>query len=281
MPPSFQSESIRLLRENWGQNVQALAEEAYAIFQTKMASTSAAPTTINNEGAGPSQVINQPQSGQSIVFNPRPLVPPQLPDSSLYLGMPEASIDIGSDGGLILEGSSISFSIPDGTGAFQTYNLQDILQQIQEGGGGGFPGVVVSGGPGVNYQVRVWPQGFGGPPQVVPVQQLQIPADETIPADTWVIAVKAGNAYYMQHPLPTSMPGEVMGKSTGEEAGAGDRYEVTVWPYGYTNPSKVVNVTQLDIDPDSTIPTGTAVMVTRATDDWYMQVPVWQEDLPP
>ncbi len=67
-----------------------------------------------------------------------------------------------------------------------------------EGGGGGFPAQIISGGPGQEYVANIYPEGLSGSPETVNITQLQIDAMETLPAGTWCIAVKAGENYYCQ-----------------------------------------------------------------------------------
>ena len=170
----FGTQALRLLRESWP-SVDMLAQELYAIFQDTNP-TSSGPLTINNNTpAGPGMTINN--SGGS--------------GSSINLGRngtPSVNFGLGPDGGLIITAPSVSSQTPGG-------------QPAPIGGGGGVPGQVLSGGPGANYQVKIYPTGLAGPTKTVSAVQLQIDPGETIPAGTWALVAQAGGNYYMEVPV--------------------------------------------------------------------------------
>jgi hypothetical protein len=69
-------------------------------------------------------------------------------------------------------------------------------------GGGGTPCQILAGGPGAGYTANVYPQGLAQPSQAVSVQQLQIAANDTIPAGTWTLATLGGDGnWYIQVPV--------------------------------------------------------------------------------
>ncbi len=61
-------------------------------------------------------------------------------------------------------------------------------------------------------------------------------------------------------------------------SGEGDTYSVLLYPNGKNrepDPPTSVTVTQLQIDPNSTIPEGTWALVVETGDGYAMQVPMW------
>ena len=64
---------------------------------------------------------------------------------------------------------------------------------------------MATGGSGNSYEVDAYPNGLDADSIHVTARQLQIDADETIPAGTWVILAKTGDGgtahYYMQVPV--------------------------------------------------------------------------------
>ena len=74
----------------------------------------------------------------------------------------------------------------------------------------------------------------------------------------------------------TSMtPGQVQAKN------ADGTYSVILFDTNLTTFDRTVNVTQLQIDPDETIPAGTWVVVAEHKSGFIMQVPVWLEEEEP
>lgn len=72
-----------------------------------------------------------------------------------------------------------------------------------------------------------------------------------------------------------SMPGQITG-------GSGNTYQVDVYLNGLNGNKKNVTVTQMSIDPNATIPTGTWTTVvqsgTKSNLSYSMMVPVWGAD---
>lgn len=63
-------------------------------------------------------------------------------------------------------------------------------------------------------------------------------------------------------------------------SGSGQTYQVTLYPSGPAGAAgQTVSVTQLDIASDAAIPEDTWTIVTQSGGSYYMQVPVWLEDL--
>lgn len=87
---------------------------------------------------------------------------------------------------------SYSFQLNDYTVPVPNVDSQNI--------GGGIPGKVLSG-TGKNYSVALYKNGLNVPPVNVFCQQLQINAEEQIPAGTWTLVTKVGSNYYMQVPI--------------------------------------------------------------------------------
>lgn len=69
------------------------------------------------------------------------------------------------------------------------------------GGGSAAPAKIISGGPGVDYTAEIYTNGTGADPITASIKQLDIDASETIPTDTWVIAIKVSNQWYCQVPV--------------------------------------------------------------------------------
>ncbi len=182
----LREQSIRLLRTKW-KEAQSLAEEVYAILNSDTPFTIDGPVTINNQTGGPAVTINQ-TNDNSQVFNVTRTDPgtPQLP------GLPPLPpATPGRRHVLIIN--------EDGTMEYDEYDPggQPDPQPRSQGGGGGFPGTVVSGS-GSSYRVSILTeQGT----QVVDATQIQIAADAAVPAGTGVIVAKVGSSYYMQAPV--------------------------------------------------------------------------------
>ena len=61
--------------------------------------------------------------------------------------------------------------------------------------------------------------------------------------------------------------------------GPGATYQVSVYKNGPTGAATAATATQLQIDSGETIPVGTWTIVTLVNNKYYMQVPVWLDDL--
>lgn len=169
---------VRLMREKW-KDANELAEEITAIFNSEEPMTFDGPITINNNTDGPAITINNGSTGDTISINNHPIPPPQFP------GYPPVNIpDIG------------------GTITNVTINNQgqSSNQTVVSGGGGGFPGQIISGS-GNTYSVAVYESSLSGSPITRSVRQLQIDPSATIPPDSWVMVGKVGPDYFMQFPV--------------------------------------------------------------------------------
>jgi hypothetical protein len=82
-------------------------------------------------------------------------------------------------------------------------------------------------------------------------------------------------------PAPVSVGGGGGGGIPGQvqSGGPGPSYQVAIYTAGLAGGFIVVTVTQLQIDPDETIPVGTWALVTQAGANYYMNVPTWAADL--
>jgi hypothetical protein len=68
----------------------------------------------------------------------------------------------------------------------------------------------------------------------------------------------------------TLVPGKVL------SGGPGATYQVQLYPNGPSGGAgDTVTCTQLQIDPNETIPAGTWAIVAKSNNAYYMQVPVW------
>lgn len=70
------------------------------------------------------------------------------------------------------------------------------------------------------------------------------------------------------HSTPGQIPGII-------RSGTGNSYLVDIYRNGYPGSFSSVNVTQLQIDPNDTIPPGTFVMVSQFGQKFQMQAPVY------
>jgi hypothetical protein len=179
----FGNQALRLLREKWS-SPNELAEELYAILNSNVPMTLTGPVTINNSSpTKPALTVrNFGQNDQGVNIQKRPLL--QGPNFPPIPGITFPPLGVFGDGTL---GSNLG--------------SQGQAQQQQQPGGGGFPGKVLSGGPGATYKVAVYQSGLGGKPTTVSVTQLQIDPAETIPAGTWAMVSQVGSSYYMQVPV--------------------------------------------------------------------------------
>ena len=84
--------------------------------------------------------------------------------------------------------------------------IEIIRQDIEFAGGSGgsssaFPAKITAGGPGTEYTADIYTSGTGEDPISAAITQLDIDSADTIPADTWVIAVQVGGVYYCNAPI--------------------------------------------------------------------------------
>jgi hypothetical protein len=186
----FKKQSIRLRREKW-QNADELAEEIYGILNSDEPIEITSPVTINNTTGAPGLTINQHgDTDQGMVINRFPEPPTQFPDIPPF-DFPDG---VGTQIVIVINGDGTisTGSGPPGT----TINTTT----IETGGGGGFPGVVVSGS-GDTYEVDVYESGLNESPTRRTVTQLQIAEDAEIPAGTWAMIGSAGESMFMQVPV--------------------------------------------------------------------------------
>jgi hypothetical protein len=173
----FGTQALRLLREKWP-NATMLAEELYAIFDDTNP-TSSGPIKIAQPAGTPPPGIT-PE-----VFD----VPPWAP-LTFGSGPDATSFQIAPDGGLTISSPSVDFTTPDGK------PLKPMAQAST------FPGQVQSGGPGQGpYTVDVYQKGLGQPPTSMPVTQLQIAENDTVPVGTWVLVAVTDFENFMQAPV--------------------------------------------------------------------------------
>mgnify|MGYP000909049653 CR=1 FL=1 len=182
-------QSIRLMRESW-HDANELAEEMRAIFNSEEPIVFDQPITINNNTGEPAITINNGGNGPTIEINNNPTPPIQFPDYPPITipDFPEIppTIIYNNDG-----------TIVDGDG-----EPVDQGGTVSGGGGGGFPGLVVSGS-GDLYEVDVYERGTGEPPTRRFVRIMQIDEDATIPAGTGLLVARVTNGsnvfeYYSQ-----------------------------------------------------------------------------------
>lgn len=211
----FKDAAIRLGRNAWT-SAQALSEELRAIFNADKGMTLDGPLTINNRTDQSPLTINQfgPSDLGIQIIRRTPPEAPQYPDNAVSVGgveLPGYSpfgptelapgsrtiLTIGPSGDITLvTGSDTGVTVPP-----SPVPPQNAGEPQEPQGGGGTPGVVLSGGPGASYQVRIYPDGLSSAGEVVSVTQLQIAADATVPAGTWAVVTQAGGSYYMQVPV--------------------------------------------------------------------------------
>jgi hypothetical protein len=166
----LREQSTRLLRED-GWSAQGLADELFAIFNAEVPFTIDGPVVIVNTDNAPAITIDQAGPLDTVFEIRRPGIPSvQLPDiPPLTLGgddIPNGhprDTRIGSDGFVV-------------------------------GGGGGIPGVVVSG-TGDTYQVLLRDG------RTVTVTQLQIDPTATIPAGSAAFVTLYQGAFVMLVPV--------------------------------------------------------------------------------
>ena len=190
----WRNQAARLLRERWS-DANTLAEELYAMF------TSDAPVEIDSplvvtaspgQQAPPIVVRNFGQNDAGVQIQRR--VPDQLDFPEIP---PLPTLETGD----FTVTNYYSDQAPE---VFQNPAPGGVQpgggSPIQSGGGGGTPGVVLSG-TGDSYQVNIYPNGLAASPTEVTVTQLQIDPSAEIPAGTWALVTTAGGAYYMAVPV--------------------------------------------------------------------------------
>ena len=212
-----------------------LAEELYAMFQADGLVVDG-PLTINNSTTDPAITVTlqNPDASPDIEVEPYPN--PEEEEEAQEIGRAEpmaALIISGSDtayrilpypDGPLQEPSGVveATAILNSNSASQvepgTWVLAVRVHQRQEGvvvtpgsyyfiapaggGGGGIPAKITAGGPGVTYTAELYEDGPSEAATAsVTVTALQLDAAETVPANTWVIALQIGASYFFQPPV--------------------------------------------------------------------------------
>lgn len=190
----LRDQASRLIRTKWIGNADLLAEELYAIFTGDVPIVFDSPVTIINETGEPAiNVRDFGDSDASIRIEKRPLPKVDLPDIPPLDDSGAGRVQIryvypDGDEGWEGDGGDPPDTNP-GTGS-----------PIGQEGGGGFPGVVVSGTED-EYLVDVYEGGLSEAPTQRTVTQLSIASGEQIPAGTWALVGKVGDEYFMQVPV--------------------------------------------------------------------------------
>jgi hypothetical protein len=199
----MRDQAPRLLREKWPDAV-TLAEEIFAIWTSEKPVKIDGPLEVTNDTGKPSITINQGDAGDvaiTINNNPVPVPPdPGLPDN---VNIVENTYITNIYGDGTTEGFPEPPVPPPGPEVPQPGTGENPI--VAEGGGGGFPGKVISQTSGAVYSVAVYEQGLSESPTTREVTQLQIHEDATIPADTWTIVGTVGTganvSRFMQVPV--------------------------------------------------------------------------------
>ncbi len=194
----LRDQASRLIRTKWGHpSVDLAMQELFAIFTGDEDIVFDSPVTIvNTSDQAPLTIRDFGDSDQSISITKQRQPPPDIPEIP--------PLDFDGVGGV-----TIRNIYPDGGDEFWEGDRgapPDTTRGTgapagSGSGGGGFPGKVVSGGPGSTYLVDVYEEGLSSAPVQRTVTQLSIDAAETIPADTWAVVGKVGDDYFMQVPV--------------------------------------------------------------------------------
>lgn len=173
--------AIRILRQKWKpEQIDALAQEVFAQFNTQADQTTVGPQTVDTTATpGPALTLQPNQT------DPRPTQNSQ--DPGMVIQTP------GDGGGTttLTTGGDITYQenppMQGGTG----------VGKPNPPAPGFAPGTVISGA-GDTYQVSIpTPKG----PAIVICKIVQIDPTETIPAGTGLILVRMGKTYYAQVPV--------------------------------------------------------------------------------
>jgi hypothetical protein len=190
----FKNQIPRLRRQKWA-NVQMFADEMIALLSSDAPIEIDSPIVINNDtNQSPITINNHSNSDDDITINRYPEPPIDLPEIP-------------------------PFDFPDGVGDVIIIHINDDGIEVEDApaddpsnptprpsstpsGGGGLPGVVVSG-TGDSYEVDVYEDGLDLPATRRTVRQLQIDSSETIPEGTWAVVNKmtlpsGEDFYFMQ-----------------------------------------------------------------------------------
>lgn len=188
----FKNQIPRLRRQKW-KDVQTFADEMIALLSSDAPIQIDSPVVINNTtDQSPLTINNYSNSDDDVTINRYPEPPVQLPEFPPF-DFPDGVGDV-----IIIHINEDGVDVDDAPANDPTDTTP---RPETTSGGGGFPGQVVSGGPGDEYTVNVYESGLNSPPTLRTVTQLSIHEDATIPADTWVMVGKVGEEYFMQHPV--------------------------------------------------------------------------------
>lgn len=188
----FKNQIPRLRRQKW-KDVQLFADEMIALLSSDAPIEIDSPVVISNTtDQAPLTINNHSNSDDDITINRYPEPPIDLPEIPPF-DFPEdvgdvIVIHINEDG---IESEEAPADDPTDVSP----------RPSRSSGGGGFPGVVVSGGPGASYQVDVYESGLSQAPTRRTVTQLSIASDETIAAGTWTLVGTVNSEYFMQVPV--------------------------------------------------------------------------------
>lgn len=176
-PVSLKFAAHRLQRQKWKpEQIQAAMEEIFAILQVEDYSTEGEETHLS-DGTHPSS------SYRGYDFSDFPAISFQRLDRDTGQVLSELAITP--------DGITVTTHDPD-TGETTVAGVGS--------GGGGFPGEVLSGGPGATYLVRITTSDDGDTEDVL-ATQLQIAATETIPTGTKCLVAQVGEDYFIQVPV--------------------------------------------------------------------------------
>lgn len=192
-------QSIRLRRERW-ENADLLAEEIYAILNSDEPIEIDSPTTITapSDSNAPALTVRQFGNSDQILALGSRRPPPEDPG---FPEFPPININIG-DYAVTVTFTDGNIEVFEGVDPENPQGQQQGFGRRPTGsGGGGVIGQVLSGGPGADYLVTIYPNGLDGESGVVNAVQLGIASDATVPAGTWVVLTTLGELYYMNVPL--------------------------------------------------------------------------------
>ncbi len=190
----FRNQVGRLLRNKWP-NAQLLAEELFALLSSDEPIEIDSPVIITSNTGSPPLTLRNFGSDDSMIDIVR--APPDRID---FPDIPPLTLPALDTGSITYTTIYEDGSRESGTGD-RGADEPPTQVSVEGGGGGGFPGVVVSGGPGDSYQVNVYENGLSEAPIERTVTQLSIAADATIPVGTWALVGKVGETYFMQVPV--------------------------------------------------------------------------------
>jgi hypothetical protein len=289
---SLAGQAIRMMRTKWRDNADLLAQELYEIFLTDK-DPETGPLTVNFSPNQPPQI-----TPPNFVLGPLNL--PQLPD----LALPDFNFNNPND---LQQQDLPQDQTPDPNNPVPAKPKKRTKSSIAYQRTA-MPAQVISGG-GSSYVVNAYPNGTGDDPKQMTVNQLQqnipdlnpgdwLPVFQVIKFELKVTEIVENPGQNNERVISTStemtvlsttndaIAGSTVGGTGGNAfpgfviSGSGNKYLCRIYPDGFsTTTTKDVLVTQMQIDPTETIPTGTFAIVLLGKDKKYtMQVPVWISD---